>query len=336
MAGPRAEDFRNFGIVAGPDSPLYGHVCEAIVGSPELLALAATSSEPMANLFLAAIHAELLRDPDDELAAYYPTAGGDRAADDGLRPALERFCEARGRAVEETLATRHTQTNETARCSALLPAFASVADGRPLAQIEIGASAGLNGLWDHYAYDYDGRAAGEAGSPLHIACELVGPVRAAARAAAGGVARGHRPLAGRPARRGRRALAARLPLARPGRRGTRGWRRRSQVAREHGPVEIHRGDALELLPGVIDAAPDDALVCVFHTATLIYFGEEKIAELRRLLAERDVVWIGGEAPGLLAEENIGPTPHFALTAGRGGELKQIGRMGHHGGWLEWF
>ena len=94
-----------------------------------------------------------------------------------------------------------------------------------------------------------------------------------------------------------------------------------QVAREHGPVEIHRGDALELLPGVIDAAPDDALVCVFHTATLIYFGEEKIAELRRLLAERDVVWIGGEAPGLLAEENIGPTPHFALTAGRGGELR---------------
>ena len=140
MAGPRAEDFRNFGIVAGPDSPLYGHVCEAIAGSPELLALAATSSEPMANLFLAAIHAELLRDPDDELAAYYPTAGGDRAADDELRPALERFCVARRERLEETLATRHTQTNETARCSALLPAFASVADGRPLAQIDAGAA----------------------------------------------------------------------------------------------------------------------------------------------------------------------------------------------------
>ncbi len=94
----------------------------------------------------------------------------------GCAPALERFCEARRERLEETLATRHTQTNETARCSALLPAFASVADGRPLAQIEIGASAGLNGLWDHYAYDYDGRAAGEAGSPLQIACELVGPV----------------------------------------------------------------------------------------------------------------------------------------------------------------
>ena len=237
--------------------------------------------------------------------------------------------------LEETLATRHTQTNETARCSALLPAFASVADGRPLAQIEIGASAGLNGLWDHYAYDYGGRAAGEAGSPLQIACELVGPVvppleppPVAWRA---GIDRSPVDLRDEADVRWLRACLWPDQAARQAR-----LEAALQVAREHGPVEIHRGDALELLPGVIDAAPDDALVCVFHTATLIYFGEEKIAELRRLLAERDVAWIGGEAPGLLAEENIGPTPHFALTAGRGGELKQLGRMGHHGGWLEWF
>jgi hypothetical protein len=335
VAGPRAEDFRNFGIVAGPDSPLYGHVCEAIAGSPELLALAATSSEPMANLFLAAIHAELLRDPDDELAAYYPTAGGDRAADDGLPAALARFCEARRSQLEATLATRHTQTNETARCSALLPAFASVADGRPLAQIEIGASAGLNGLWDHYAYDYDGRAAGEAGSPLEIACELVGervpPLEPPPVAWRAGIDRSPVDLRDEADVRWLRACLWPDQAARHAR-----LEAALQVARDHGPVEIHRGDALELLPGVIDAAPDDAFVCVFHTATLIYFGEEKIAELRRLLAERDVVWIGGEAPGLLAEENIGPTPHFALTAGRGGELRQLGRMGHHGGWLEWF
>ena len=27
---------------------------------------------------------------------------------------------------------------------------------------------------------------------------------------------------------------------------------------------------------------------------------------------------------------------FALTAGRPGAMVQRGRMGHHGGWLEWF
>ena len=46
---------------------------------------------------------------------------------------------------------------------------------RPLALIEIGASAGLNLRWDHYAYDYGGRAAGVPSSPLTIECELVGP-----------------------------------------------------------------------------------------------------------------------------------------------------------------
>jgi hypothetical protein len=335
VAGPRAEDFRNFGIVAGPDSPLYGRVCEAIVASPALLELAAASLEPMANLLLAAIHAELLRDPDDELAAYYPTAGGDRAPDDGLRPALERFCEVRRPQLESTLATRHTQTNETSRCSALLPAFASVADGRPLAQIEVGASGGLNGLWDHYAYDYGGRAAGEAGSPLQLDCQLVGPnvppLEPPPVVWRAGIDRSPVDLRDEADVRWLRACLWPDQAARHAR-----LEAALQVSREHGPVEVQRGDAVELLPAVIDSAPGDALVCVFHTATLIYFGEEKIAALRRLLAERDVVWIGGEAPGVLAEEDIGPTPHFALTAGRAGELRQLGRMGHHGGWLEWF
>ena len=49
-----------------------------------------------------------------------------------------------------------------------------MADGRPLALIEIGASAG-EALWDRYAYDYGDRTAGVASSPLTIACELVGP-----------------------------------------------------------------------------------------------------------------------------------------------------------------
>jgi hypothetical protein len=336
--GPRAEDFRTFGaVVAGNDSPLYGHVCEAIAGSPELLELAAGSSEPMPNLFLAAIHAELLRSPDEELAAYYPTAGGRRALDDALGPALMRFCDARREPIEAMLATRHTQTNETARCSALLPAFAAVADERPLAQIEIGASAGLNGLWDHYAYDYGGRAAGDPGSPLRIECELVGtgvpPLEPPAVAWRAGIDRSPVDLRDEADVRWLRACIWPDQSARHARLAA-----ALQVAHEHGPVEVHRGDALALLPGVIESAPADALVCVFHTAALVYFGAEKVAELRTMLEERDVVWLGGEASGVLVGDpgRVGPTLHFALTAGRGGKLEQIGRMGHHGGWLEWF
>jgi hypothetical protein len=336
----RAEEFRGFGThgVAG-DSPLYARLSELIADAPELLALAGRSQERSPMLFLAAIHAELLREPDDELAAYYPTVGGRRAPDDALGPALARFCEARADRLEATLATRHTQTNETARCSALLPAFAAVADGRPLAQIEIGASAGLNGLWDHYAYDYGGRAAGDAGSPLRISCELLGPgvppLEPPPVVWRAGIDRSPVDVRDEDDVRWLRACVwpdqparhARLEAA-------------LAVAREHGPVGIRRGDALALLPGVVESAPAGALVCVFHTATLVYFERQKVAELRALLAglDRDVAWVGGEASGVLVEDpgRPGPTLHFALTAGRPGRLAQVGRMGHHGGWLEWF
>ena len=111
------------------------------------------------------------------------------------------------------------------------------------------------------------------------------------------------------------------------------------VAREHGPVEVRRGDALALLPALIEGAPAGALVCVFHTAALAYFTPEQIADLRVLLeaVERDVVWVGGESPGVLlgAAARRGAPLHFALSAGRPGALERVGRMGHHGGWLEW-
>src|SRR5829696_4036591 len=170
-----AATFRLFGReVVARDSPLYAQVRELIAGSPALLALAGRSREGSPTLFLAAIHDELLRDPDHALARYYPTVGGEGPGP-GLGAALEDFCAVRADRLEATLATRSTQTNETGRCSGLLPAFAAVADGRPLALIEVGASAGLNLRWDRYAYDYGSRRAGAADSPVTIPCELVGP-----------------------------------------------------------------------------------------------------------------------------------------------------------------
>ena len=334
-----AQDYVRFGAEgAGGDSPLYARLSELVAATPDLLALAARAAERSPTLFFAAVHDELLRESDDELAAYYPTVGGGREPDAALRAAFLRFCAARAERLEVTLGARHTQTNETGRCAALLPAFATVFDDRPLAQIEIGASAGLNGLWDHYAYDYGGRLAGEPGSPLRIGCELIGqrvpPLEAPPVAWRAGIDRSPLDLRDEADVRWLRACVWPDQPARHER-----LRAALAVAREHGPVDIRRGDALGQLPGVIESAPAGALVCVFHTATLAYFGAEKVAQLRELLAgiERDVVWVGGEAPGVLVEDpgRFGPTLHFALVAGTPRRLAQVGRMGHHGGWLEW-
>ena len=171
-----AQWFRRFGTeVVGGDSPLYARVCELVAETPLALALAARSEEETPMVFLAAVHDELLRDPGRR--ARRPTTRRSAARGRRTRGSAPRWpasSTAREAQLAATLATRRTQTNEVARCAGLLPAFAAVAGGRPLAQIEIGASAGLNGLWDHYGYEYAGRVAGDAGSPLRIACELRG------------------------------------------------------------------------------------------------------------------------------------------------------------------
>lgn len=55
-------------------------------------------------------------------------------------------------AVRSVMLARSTQTNEPARCAALLPVLARLP--QPLALIEVGASAGLCLLPDFYGYDF--------------------------------------------------------------------------------------------------------------------------------------------------------------------------------------
>ena len=64
-------------------------------------------------------------------------------------------------------AEQEVQTNEVQRAWALLPAFLSVADGRPFDLLELGPSAGLNLLWDRYRYVYSTGVWGE--SELELA-----------------------------------------------------------------------------------------------------------------------------------------------------------------------
>lgn len=75
--------------------------------------------------------------------------------------------------LRATMLTRATQTNEPARCAALLPALATI-DG-PLALVEVGTSAGLCLYPDRYGYDYDGRPVGPP-SPVQLRCTTSGPV----------------------------------------------------------------------------------------------------------------------------------------------------------------
>ena len=63
---------------------------------------------------------------------------------------------------------RPVQTNEVGRAAILLGGFVLVAEETqlPLRCLEVGASAGLNLLWDHYGYESDGTYWGDPGSAV--------------------------------------------------------------------------------------------------------------------------------------------------------------------------
>ena len=77
--------------------------------------------------------------------------------------------------LSQQMLARRTQTNEPARCTALVPALAQLPP--PLALLEVGASAGLTLLADRYSYDYGGhRIAGRDPQAPTLRCAPRGPV----------------------------------------------------------------------------------------------------------------------------------------------------------------
>jgi hypothetical protein len=341
--------FEYFGEVECPqlDAPLYQHLCRGVAGDEALLALAAhaPATQPPPNLLFAAVHYLLLGGEQDALREWYPAfAGGTCRQPESAFPAFRAFCLRHREAIAGLVASRLTQTNVIQRCSALLPAFAHVfarAGGRPLALIEIGASAGLNLQWDRYRYAYrreGGRtvalAWGDPGSGVLVECEL----------------RGEAPLP---------ALPDPLPVA---------WRRgvdihpidlgdadavrwlRALVWPEHvgrqerltaaievarrNPPPLLEADASTALPDLIASVPPDAAPCLYGTHTLYQFPRDALrATLRAMQAASTArpVWFAScEGTGDRCSE-------LRLTEYRDGgrETMLLARCNPHGRWLEW-
>ena len=163
-------------------SPTYEALSYAVADSEELLSLARDCNvgQPIPNLFFSAAKRVLADHPDDDLNDHYARCARDGRPTPGLDEAFGEFCSSREHDIRTLVQTRRVQTNEIRRCSYLMPAFGVIANenpDRPLALVDVGASAGLNLLWDSYRYKYsDGSCYGPADSAVLVDADTRTPM----------------------------------------------------------------------------------------------------------------------------------------------------------------
>ncbi len=344
-------------------SPLYERITRRTARDRGLLELIADSASPSTRrgrvpvLYLAALHDLALGHPTSELAAAMLGAGVD---DDRLAAAIDRALVDHREEFVTTMRTRSVQTNEVGRSAPIVAGLAAltasgVLDGRPIALVELGPSAGLNLFADRWTIDFarDGALVHRAGppdSPVHLRCELRGPHTPSAFTCAPIASRtgvDPEPIdAGDPTQtRWLRAcvwpdvperpqrLAAALEAVRPD------------------PPALVRGDAVTDLAPVVSAVAADRFPVVVSTWALAYLSADGrdavVGGLESIAAERDLAlltleeprftpWLDPHGAEVTAAGDGTPTM-LGLRVWRDGSSTATGlAMAHpHGTWMHW-
>jgi hypothetical protein len=315
-----AERYRAFATVeADAVSPLYAGLARAVAADRDLLAFLAELPPPkrQPNLLFAAA------------CFLYGTPTTARQAREWLLADPDR--------LRATMLSRATQTNEPARCAALLPLLTQLPG--PLTLIEVGAAAGLCLYPDRYRYHYDHQIPVGPPSPVELACTTTGdwtPPRILPDVVAR-IGIDLNPL--NPA--DPEDLAWLTALIWPGpeaaARTDRLYAAAAIAAAE--PATMLRGDLVERLSDAAAAAPPDSTAVVFHTSVLVYLPPAAQAAFGRLVASLPVHWIAQEAapsiPGVHAADLL---VHDCMSDRRlvlALDAKPLARTAPHGGHIDW-
>lgn len=275
------------------------------------------------------LHALVLSDRDAGLAAVYPPYA---ATDDALWQAVEQAMHSHA-AFLDNWCDRPPQTNEIRRSVALIAAgHALVArTGLPLVLSELGASGGLNLMWDRFALDLGATRYGPAEASVRFAPEW----------------QGSRPPRARPVVQARRGvdlapldphdpedalrLLAYLWPDQPERLAN------TRAAIAGHAATMDRGDAIDWLETRLAPRHPGALHLVYHTVAWQYFpprAQIRGEALFRAAGDRATP----DAPlARLAMENDGDDQgaRLSCTLWPGGETLEIGRIDFHGRWMRW-
>jgi hypothetical protein len=250
-----------------------------------------------------------------------------RASWDDIDRAVEAEHDFLVRFVQE----RVVQTNEVQRAWALLPAFLTLADGRPLEVLELGPSAGLNLVWDRYRYRY---STGEWGDgPLLLAGEDRVPPPAQLLAKRVEVVR-RRGIDLRPVDATTDDGARLLESFVWADQAARSERLRTAIAvlRDDPPVLI-AGDYVTQLPAALTDRVSGAQLIVFETASTQYLSREQHEQLRESMHHAGRV----EPFTYLTTRSAPEDDGYSLKAIEwpSGDERVIVRLDFHGAWLDY-
>lgn len=340
--------FAEFALATARRAPLYASLSRSIATDDEVAGLLTeappTQRQPV--LLFACVHAVLLAEPDDDLAAWYPNLTPAPPADGDPWPAFRRFCRRHRDELVALLARRSTQTNEIGRCAVFLPVFGLLADEvGPLAHVDVGTSAGLNLLLPHYGYRYEpGGTLGD-GRDVELACGVRGPLPIPAAippvVRSVGLDRAPIDVADDDAARWLEACVWPDQQDRFER-----LRAALDLARAVG-VDVRRGDALTDTPALVAEVGAAGHPVITNSWVLSYFTpvdrHDYLAMLDAVGGARDLSWVYAESPaqigGLPVPADEPPSELTVLTVvrWRGGQrtVDHVARCHPHGYWMHW-
>ena len=332
-----ADWYRTFGTVDAPgSSDCYAEWAVGVAQDPELIQrideLPHTKRQPLL-LFAAA------RFLGAQVSPY---------------PRFRNFLDSRWSEVKGTVLSRATQTNEVGRCATLLPSLALIAsqEDRPLALIEVGASAGLALFPDKYSYEFDDgkqvtRLSPTSGdispgnTPL-LRCAISGPVPLPRQL----------PAVAWRAGIDLNPLDVRNPddvawleaLVWPEQEFRRERLHQAVAIAQLEPPLLLAGHLNEQLENLVDQAPPDAALVVFHSAVMGYLSSRERAQFQAMMAKltaRGGHWLSNEGNTVIEQEDgssVVPNIDEARLKGRfliSHNSEPVAIAGPHGQNLEW-
>ena len=287
LFGDVARQYADFAAYAREDSPCLADWAAAAAADPDVMAwvsqLPPLKQQP--NLVFAAARWHGVPAPGPYAALRAALLG-----DDGD--------------IARTVLTRSTQTNEVGRLATLMPVLAGIAreSARPLALLEVGASAGLCLYPERYDYAWPpvGGLTGS-GGPL-LTCEVTGrpdlPAAVPQVAWRGGI--DLHPLDVTDAD----AMAWLAVLVWPEQDERRARLAAAiEVARSDPPVLV-RGNLLTELPAAVETAARHGQVVVFHSAVIAYLepaDRARFVEMMTGLVAGGTRWVSNEAKNVLPQ-----------------------------------